>query len=75
MSDHLNTDPALDQPDDFYEALIAAHRGLSDQDSARLNCRLILLMANHIGQPQVLNEALALAGRGLGGRHDDTSDD
>jgi hypothetical protein len=67
MSDHLNTEPALDQPDDFYEALIAAHRGLNDEQSAQLNCRLILLMANHIGRPQVLREALALAGRGLGG--------
>ena len=61
MSDHLNTEPALDRPDDFYEALIAAQ-------SAQLNCRLILLMANHIGRPQVLTEALALAGRGLGAR-------
>ena len=65
MSEYLNTEPALDQPDDFYEALIAAHRGLSDEQSAQLNCRLILLMANHIGRPQVLQEALALAGRGL----------
>jgi len=68
MSDHLNTEPTLDRPDDFYEALIAAHRGLSDEQSAQLNCRLILLMANHIGRPQVLTEALALAGRGLGDR-------
>ncbi len=68
MSDHLNTEPALDHPDDFYEALIAAHRGLSDAQSAQFNCRLILLMANHIGRPQVLQEALALAGRGLGDR-------
>lgn len=75
MSDHLNTEPALDQPDDFYEALIAAHCGLSEEQSAQLNCRLILLMANHIGRPQVLQEALALAGRGLDARHDAQSDD
>ena len=75
MADHLNTEPALDRPDDFYEALIAAHRGLSDEQSTQLNCRLILLMANHIGQAQVLHDALAIAGRGLARQNQDPSGD
>jgi hypothetical protein len=49
--------------DDFYEALIDAHRDLSDEQSERLNARLILLLSNHIGDIAVLKEALALARR------------
>lgn len=49
--------------DDFYEALIEAHRDLSDEESERLNARLILLLCNHIGDIAVLREALALARR------------
>ena len=47
--------------DDFYEALLAAHAGLEDFQSAALNARLVLLLANHIGNLTVLREALALA--------------
>jgi hypothetical protein len=47
--------------DDFYEMLIEAHRGLSDEASAALNARLILLLSNHIGDLTVLGEALKLA--------------
>ncbi len=47
--------------DDFYEALIEAHRDLDDEQSERLNARLILLLANHIGDLNVLREALAAA--------------
>ncbi len=47
--------------DDFYQALIEAHRGLSDEESLALNARLILLLSNHIGDLAVLREALALA--------------
>ena len=49
--------------DDFYEALIDAHRDLSDEQSEALNARLILLLSNHIGDIAVLKEALALARR------------
>ena len=49
--------------DDFYEALIDAHRDLSDEESERLNARLILLLCNHIGDTAVIREALALARR------------
>ncbi len=47
--------------DDFYEALIDMHQGLSDEDSERVNTRLILLLANHIGDLSVLKEAMKLA--------------
>ena len=47
--------------DDFYEALIDMHRDLSDEDSNRVNSRLILLLANHIGDLSVLQEAMQAA--------------
>ena len=47
--------------DDFYELLIEAHRGLDEAQSAKLNARLILLLANHIGDLSVLREAVELA--------------
>ena len=50
----LNTEPNLPAPDDFYEALIAMHRGL-------VNAKLILLLANHIGDMEVLRAALLAA--------------
>jgi Protein of unknown function (DUF2783) len=57
----LITDPNLDAPDDFYEALIDAHRDLSSADSHALNARLVLLLANHVGSLDVLKQALSLA--------------
>jgi hypothetical protein len=47
--------------DEFYENLIDAHNGLSDEQSESLNARLILLLANHIGDLRVLREALQAA--------------
>ena len=47
--------------DDFYEALIEMHRDLSDEDSQRVNSRLILLLANHIGDLEVLQQAMVAA--------------
>ncbi|CAN1536220.1 Protein of unknown function DUF2783 [Burkholderiaceae bacterium] len=47
--------------DDFYQALIDTHRDLSDAQSALVNAKLILLLANHVGDMQVLREALTLA--------------
>ena len=52
--------------DDFYQYLIDAHRGLSDEQSQKLNARLILLLANHIGELAVLREALDAAREDLG---------
>jgi hypothetical protein len=47
--------------DDVYAALMAAHDGLSDEDSARLNVRLVLLLMNHIGDRTVIDAAIAAA--------------
>ena len=60
----LNTEPNLAQPDEFYQALLEAHAGLTDDQSAALNARLILLLANHIGDLDTLREALAAAKEG-----------
>jgi len=57
----LITDPHLEAPDDFYEALIEAHQGLSTAQSHELNAKLVLLLANHVGRLDVLREALAAA--------------
>lgn len=68
----LQTQPNFNEPgqryfrdfspgDDFYQALIDAHRDLSDDQSERLNARLVLLLANHIGDIAVIREALAVA--------------
>ena len=57
----LHTDSRLPDPDRTYRALIEAHRGLSDDASAALNTRLVLILANHIGDDAVLAEAIALA--------------
>ena len=70
--EHLNTQPNFGIPgqrfaraftpgDDFYEALIETHRGLSDEQSELVNARLVLLLANHIGDLPVLREALQAA--------------
>jgi hypothetical protein len=57
----LDTEPNLSVPDEFYERLIAMHRGLSEHESALVNAKLILLLANHIGDAQVLEEAMDAA--------------
>ena len=57
----LITDINLSDPDGFYEALISTHSDLSPTQSEALNARLVLLMANHIGDLSVLLEAMKLA--------------
>ena len=57
----LITEAHLEAPDAFYEALIDAHRDLTEADSHALNARLILLLANHIGDHGVLLQALQAA--------------
>lgn len=57
----LNTQANFTDGDGFYEALMAVHRLLDEAQSLEVNARLILLMANHIGDNQVLNEALNIA--------------
>lgn len=61
----LITTPNLARPDDFYEALLAAHQGLSLAHSHELNARLVLLLANHVGDLAVLQQALQAARRNL----------
>jgi len=57
----LNLKPNFDQTDDFYATLIAAHDGLTEMQSEALNARLILILANHIGNLDVLDAALQVA--------------
>jgi hypothetical protein len=51
--------------DDFYEALMDTHRGLSDEQSQLLNAKLVMLLANHIGDLSVIRQALLLARQDL----------
>jgi Protein of unknown function (DUF2783) len=53
------------QGDGFYEALIRAHAGLSEAESHALNTRLVLILANHVGDLDAIKEAIALARRSL----------
>ena len=69
----LNTEPNIIAPDDFYEALIETHRGLSADQSALVNAKLILLLANHVGDLDVLREALARAREGIVPAGEDTT--
>ena len=57
----LVTDDQIAAPDDLYQALVDAHEGLADAESRQMNARLILLLANHVGDLAVLQEAAALA--------------
>jgi hypothetical protein len=61
----LNTQPHIDRPDDFYQALIDAHAGLTEAQSAALNARLILLLANQVGNFDTLRAAIAAAREAL----------
>jgi hypothetical protein len=60
----LNTAANIAAPDDFYERLIDMHRDLSAAQSNSANAALILLLANHIGSIEVLEQAMAIARRG-----------
>jgi hypothetical protein len=57
----LNIEPNLTHADEFYEALIDAHRNLSTEQSHTMNAKLVLLLANHIGDLTVLKDALQRA--------------
>jgi hypothetical protein len=57
----LNTEPNIASADDFYEELIELHRGLTDEQSVVLNAKLVLVLANHIGDMNVLRAAMAAA--------------
>lgn len=57
----LTTESNLADPDAAYRAIIEAHRGLSEAESVALNARLVLILANHLGDAKILAEALCLA--------------
>lgn len=57
----LNTKPNIAAADDFYQQLIDLHRDLSAEESRDVNARLILLLANHIGDNDVLRQAMEIA--------------
>ena len=59
----LSTRSNFTNPDDAFRAIVEAHRGLSSEESADLDAALVLILANHIGDLDVLREAIALAKR------------
>ncbi len=60
----LNTGINLAGHDGIYQRLVALYEGLSDEESARASARLILLLINHIGDREVIEQAFDLAGKG-----------
>lgn len=62
----LCTTPNIAHPDDLYERLIGLHEGLDDQQSAVVNAKLIMLLANHVGDERVIGEAMAIARKCVG---------
>ena len=63
----LSTSSNFARPDDAFRAIVEAHRGLSDEQSADFDAALVLILANHIGDLDVLSEAIELAKRRLAG--------
>ncbi|QTD55850.1 DUF2783 domain-containing protein [Parasphingorhabdus cellanae] len=61
---NLKTKPNLGDPDGIYQMLIDLHAGRDEHDSMKVNAKLILALANHIGDQQVIAEAIAIAGAG-----------
>jgi hypothetical protein len=59
----LSTSSNFTKPDDAFRAIVEAHHGLTDEESADLDAALVLVLANHIGDLGVLREAIALAQR------------
>lgn len=59
----LSTSSNFLDPDAAYRLIVEAHRGISDAQSADLDAALVLILANHIGNADVLREAIALARR------------
>ena len=59
----LSTSSNFAKPDDAFRAVVEAHRGLTEEQSADLDASLVLILANHIGDIEVLREAIALAKR------------
>ncbi len=67
----LKLEPNIESPDEFYESLIEAHRGLSEAQSVAVNARLILLLANQVGDLATLQAVIAKAREGIVAAGDD----
>ena len=61
----LHTETRISDPDAFYAELIALHRDLTEEQSRKLNAKLILILANQVGDLALLREAMAIAREGL----------
>jgi len=59
----LSTNSNFARPDDAFRAIVEAHRNLTDEQSADFDAALVLILANHIGDIEVLREAIGLAKR------------
>jgi hypothetical protein len=59
----MKLDPNIADADGFYAALVAAHEGLTEAQSAELNARLVFLLANQVGDAAVLRDCVAAAAR------------
>jgi hypothetical protein len=59
----LSTGSNFEKPDDAFRMIVEAHRGLRDEANADLDAALVLILANHIGDLDVLREAIELAKR------------
>jgi hypothetical protein len=61
----LSTSSNFAKPDDAFHMIVESHRGLSDAQSADLDAALVLVLANHVGDIEVLRDAIELAKRRL----------
>jgi Protein of unknown function (DUF2783) len=57
----VKIDPNIGNADEFYAELVRLHDGLDDRESLKLNAKIILLLANQVGDPRVLSEVLTAA--------------
>ena len=58
----LNLEPNIPDPDGFYQELIDSQRDMNDEQAQAMTCKLVLVLANHIGDREVLRRALQVAG-------------
>ncbi len=58
----LNLNPNIEDPDGFYKELIDSQRRMNEAEAAMMNCKLVLLLANHVGDREVIRAALRKAG-------------
>ncbi len=61
----MNTEPTLADADGLYEKLLDAQRGLGDEQTRLFTARLVLLLANQVGDDRVIEDCIDAARRGL----------